>query len=346
MPTFKGPRLTITAPRTIEYLDHTISTDDLGPDAVVVKTRYTLISPGTEGAIYSGENKRVYERGAWCEYPFNSGYANLGEVVWCGQAVKRFAVGDVVFTTKKHGAFYAVDTTNDIVVKVTPDQARPRTLLARMACISVTAPLLSARTLGASVLVYGLGAVGNLAAQLYAIGGSIVVGVDPNPVRRRIADESGIAATCGPDSDEIRATLARIGLEQKADIVVDAVGVPDLDLETAPFTQRNGEYILLGSPKLESTKSALDFFRYVHLNVVSVIGAIETAIPDHAGPGEISREKNLALMVRLIAQDRLKADRLLSHVLPYERAREGYEGLIDKQDEFTGVVLDWSGGES
>jgi threonine dehydrogenase-like Zn-dependent dehydrogenase len=346
MPAFTGPRLTITAPRTIEYRDHTTTTDKLGPSALVVKTRYTLISPGTEGSIYTGENKRVYEKGAWCEYPFNSGYTNLGEVVWCGPEVTRFAVGDFVFTTKKHGAFYAVDTTSDIVVKVAPDQAKPRTLLARMANISATAPMLSARTLGASVLVYGLGAVGNLAAQLYTIGGSIVVGVDPNPVRRRIADDSGIAATCGPDPDEIRATLARIGLGEKADIVVDAVGVPDLDLDTAPFTQRNGEYVLLGSPKLESTKSALGFFRYEHLNVVKVIGAIENAIPDHAGPGQVSREKNLELMVRLIAEGRLKVDPLLSHILPYRQAKEGYEGLTGKQEEYTGVALDWTGGEA
>lgn len=346
MPSFTGPRLMITAPRTIEYVDHTINTDDLDPGHAVVGTRYTLISPGTEGAIYTGENKRVYEKGAWCEYPFNGGYTNLGEVVWCGPGQTRVAVGDMVFTTKKHGAYYPINATSDIIVPVPPGQVAPRTLLARMASISATAPMLSKRTLGASVLVYGLGAVGNLAAQLYTIGGSIVVGVDPNPVRRRIADEAGIAATCGPEPEDVLATLDRVGLAGKADVVVDAVGVPDLDLETASFTQRNGDYVLLGSPKLESTKGALAFFRYVHLNVVNVIGAIETAIPNHAGPGEISRERNLALMIRLIAEGRLDVDPLLTHVLPFRDAKEGYEGLTGKREEYMGVALDWTtGGE-
>ncbi|MFW6313405.1 MAG: hypothetical protein ACOC2N_05935, partial [Spirochaetota bacterium] len=237
MISFTGPRIVFTAPRSIELQEHTIRTSDLAPSDLVIRTIYTLISPGTEGSIYTGENKRVYEPDAWCAYPFNSGYTNIAEVVWCGEDVERFAIGDHVFTRNKHGAYYVIDSRTDVAVPLSPDQVRPETLIARLASISLTAPLVCERTLGASVLVFGLGNIGNLAAQLYTIGGATVVGVDPNPIRRRIAADVGVAGTCGSDPDEIRVTLASIGLAEKVDIVVDAVGLPDLDIDTVPFTR-------------------------------------------------------------------------------------------------------------
>ena len=342
MADFTGPRIFITAPRTIEFRDHTIRQSDLKANVIVVKTRYTQISPGTEGAIYTGENKRVHDPGAWCAYPFNSGYANIGEVVWKGADVAGIELGSFVFTQNQHGSYYTADPSAEAVIPLPDGLVQPPALVTRLAGTAMSAPLLSSRTLGVTVVVFGLGIVGNLAAQLYTLGGATVVGVDPNEARRGIATDVGIAAASGPEPDSIRAALESVGLPEKVDVVVDAVGLTDLDIESVERVRRHGEFILLGSPKKESTKGSLSFFRYAHLNNVRVIGALESGFPVHAPVGSHSLARAFELAVRLIADGRLKAEPLISHVLPFEEAQTGYDGLIDRQSEYISVALDWA----
>lgn len=342
MPTFTGPRIMLTAPRSVE-IEHAITdTDSLADGAMVVKTRWSLISPGTEGAIYTGENTQVFKKGAWCAYPFNSGYANLAEVIWCGSGVTDYAVGDFVLSRKKHALYNVVDPRTEVCVRLDPEAATPEVLFARMAAVSITAPLLSKRTLGATVLIYGLGSVGVLAAQLYRIGGAEVVAADPNPVRRELAGRMGVAHTCGPDTSDVRATLDRAGFGAKVDIVVDAVGHPDIAIASVSFVKKHGEYILLGSPKRSGVADPLGFFQYAHLNFIDVKGALESVLPDKAPDHELSREKTMAYVASLINAGRLNVAPLVSHTLPYTAAKQGYDGLVDNQEEYTGVILDWN----
>jgi len=52
-------------------------------------------------------------------------------------------------------------------------------------------------------------------------------------------------------------------------------------------------------------------------------------------------KKHEAIMAWL-ADGRLKIDPLISHVLRPTEIQTAYEGLLNKKDEYIGVVLDWS----
>jgi threonine dehydrogenase-like Zn-dependent dehydrogenase len=43
----------------------------------------------------------------------------------------------------------------------------------------------------------------------------------------------------------------------------------------------------------------------------------------------------------LIASGKLKVRELISHVVKPEQAQEAYDGLMNKRNEYTGVVIDW-----
>jgi len=75
---------------------------DVGETEVLVKNRYTAISPGTELSIYTGINPEVYEPNTWCNYPHIPGYVGLGEVVALGSSVQGLRVGDAVFHHSHH----------------------------------------------------------------------------------------------------------------------------------------------------------------------------------------------------------------------------------------------------
>ena len=341
---YTGKRVVFTAPRTIELQNKTIRKAEMGDSEIIIKTRWSLISPGTEGAIYTGENPNVNIPGAWGSYPFNSGYTNLSEVVACGPTVEGFSPGDYVFSARPHGAYYTVDAKGGFIVKLTPEQFRPESLFARLAEISMTAPLVSSRTLGATVLVYGLGVIGNLAAQLYALGGARVVGIDPIERRRNIATETGLRHTATSEADDIRRAMVEAGFDDFADICVDAVGKPDTIVSSAAFARRGGEFVLLGSPKSGSTCDTYPFFRATHDNR-TVIGAHEGAFPQSEQHGGVSRLRNAAEAIRLIQEGRLALGPLLTHVLPFDQAKSAFDGLIDRPEEYLGVAFDWARAE-
>jgi L-iditol 2-dehydrogenase len=81
------------------------------------------------------------------------------------------------------------------------------------------------RLAGSRAVVVGLGVSGLLHVQLLrAWGAATVVGVGRSAGKRRLAEQLGATATCGPD--EAAALVSRTTDGQGADVVVEAVGSP------------------------------------------------------------------------------------------------------------------------
>ncbi len=79
----RGQQILITGPRRAELAPLDLPTDDLGPSEVVVRTRVTLLSGGTEGALFQGLPVPGRARPP---FPYPVGYANVGEVIAAGAA--------------------------------------------------------------------------------------------------------------------------------------------------------------------------------------------------------------------------------------------------------------------
>ncbi|MEL6271768.1 MAG: alcohol dehydrogenase catalytic domain-containing protein, partial [Chloroflexota bacterium] len=62
---------------------------ELDPTQILIQTRKSLISPGTEYAFYMELPNTPGK------YPVYPGYSNIGEVVAVGEEVTQFSVGDV-----------------------------------------------------------------------------------------------------------------------------------------------------------------------------------------------------------------------------------------------------------
>lgn len=315
--------------------------DALGPREVWVRTRYSLVSGGTEGAAFINRNGDT-------RYPTRLGYASVGEVIKEGSDFPEARQGQLVLTYAPH---QEVARASGVCVPLPAGLDPCTAIFARLASVAMTAVWVSTAQLGDAVAVIGQGVVGNLCAQLFQLAGAEVIGIDRSPRRVELARRVGIAHTVQALDDEQvgREVLALTG-GLGTHVTVEAVGNPALVLPATRFTRKLGEVILLGSPRGEHTTDVTAVLNRVHLwdnGCLTLKGAHEWRFPIRDRSREDpnakhSLEHNTKLAFHLLADERLRVSGLLTHVVAPSEAQSVYTGVCDQQDEYFGVLFDWS----
>ena len=311
---------------------------NLAPDEVALRTERSLVSPGTELACLAGIEH-------WAPFPWGPGYAGVGRVLAAGEAVTHVAPGDRVFGYTAHASHVR---TRGVVAPVPAGLDPALACFARLAAVSITALRASQAELGDYVAVIGLGLVGNLAAQLFALAGCDVIGLDLDAHRRELAGRLGVRCLIDPAAEDAKARVAEFTGGRMCGTVVEAIGAPAVAEHAADLTGKLGEVILLGSPRHAYTTDLNDFLNNIHLwerNCVTFKGAHEWRYPLKQVPGgqvKHSIERNVEIVLRMIADGRLQVAPLHSHTLSPVEAPAAYAGLRAHKDEYLGVVYDWS----
>ena len=117
-------------------------------------------------------------------------------------------------------------------------------------------------------------------------------------------------------------------------IVVEATGNPEVASQALQVASQMGQVILLGSPR---GSAEIDLYFGLHKKGVSLIGAHASRQVDATQYGD---DDSYEIMLEFIADKRLKVDPLLSHKLPASQAKQGYQGLLNSQPNYLGVLLD------
>lgn len=303
---------------------------------VLVETACTLISPGTETAFLMALSNTP---GTFPMYP---GYSNAGVIADLGETISRFKIGDKVVSRGNHVS-HILANENELI-RISEGLSFDEASFFALGSIVLQGIRKANIELGESVVVLGLGLVGNLALQLAKLsGGMPVVGVDAYDYRL------GISQRCGADNV---LNLTQVDLEDSvkhatngkgADIVIEASGNPQAITTALQLVGRYGRVIILGSPR---GTTEVNFYSVVHKKGVSIIGAHETARPIYeSSHGWRTERDDSALTMRLIAKGLLKVNDLVTAKLSYLYAEEAYRRLIESKDRFLGIILDWRAPE-
>ncbi|MGY1617306.1 zinc-binding alcohol dehydrogenase [Geodermatophilus sp. SYSU D00691] len=187
-------RLLFVAPRQVELAP--VDLPDLGPGRLLVRTRYSGISSGTELLGYRGlldpelvVDERIGSLGGTFRYPFPYGYSCVGEVE---RSTGSVAPGTLVFAFHPHQDRFVVGE-DDVVVLPPGVDPRPATLFPHVETglqLSLDAGQVARET----VVVLGLGAIGLLTALLLQRAGATVLAGEPSAERRALAATLGIPA--------------------------------------------------------------------------------------------------------------------------------------------------------
>jgi 2-desacetyl-2-hydroxyethyl bacteriochlorophyllide A dehydrogenase len=323
-------------PGVVELKKTPLVNPPLGADDVLIETECSIVSPGTELACLSGKEW-------WAPLPFVPGYGSVGRVQSFGTAVKGISVGDRIFTYGRHAKYSKGEM---IVLPLDPSLKSEHAVFARMAAVSITALRVADVALGDVVSVVGLGPVGNLAAQLFALSGCTVIGVDLSAKRRELATEVGIPHVC-ESVDQAKAIAQKLTGGKLCRTVVEATGVPAVAVQAITLAEKLGELILLGSPRGEYSADLSAFLNRAHLwdhGCITIKGAHEWRFPlkeNAQGHGRHSIEGNIRCILNLITTGKLKVSPLLTHLVAPDEAQKMYDGLKNEKDRFLGVVFDW-----
>ena len=322
-------------------LDDAEISDATPPGEILVETEATFISAGTELSGYQGLNPGRPMPGP-PDYPLAPGYLNVGRVLAVGDDVHEFRAGDRVFSFARHASHHYAAV--DGVVVAVPEEIDSQTAAASwLAGIALTSVQASDVSLNDWVAVFGLGMVGNLAAQLFKLSGARVIGIDPVPFRRGLAREVGIEHTVGGSDEEVGSRIRELCGPEGAGITVEAVGHSRVAEEAAELTAPYGELILLGTQRADYQADLTHLMRQIHWKWLDVKGAQVWRIPLRPARGvKHSSYRNALLVVDLIKSGRLEIDKLISHRMRPDEIADAYELLLNSKDTCSGIAIDWT----
>lgn len=346
----RGRGIVFTGPEQAELEEIEITPSDLAPHEALVRTEYSIISAGTEGASYSNimpQTPPIY-RAKPVIYPARTGYGHIGRVLAAGSAVDHIRVGDRVLTFSRHASIVRANAKR-FAMTVPEEVDGKRAIFTRMAGVSITALRASSASAGDTVAIIGLGLVGNLAAQIFQLAGCEVIAFDVARRRLELARACGIknvhnAAEVDP-VDVTRRWVNAADDRGGARIVVEAIGRSELCAQAVEMAGRHGEVVLLGSPRAPYPGDLTPMLARTHLLAIKILGALEWTfpIPEDTERARHSIAENYRQILRWIGEERIVVDPLRTHILSPERAQDAYYGLAHHKDEYLGVVFDWTG---
>ena len=336
-------QVVVTGKEQVSLENFELSAKDLDPNELLIETDVSFISAGTELANYTAATKEVYTPGSWCAYPWKSGYANVGTVIDAGEK-RRELLGQRVYTNGPHASVhrYKVDPGWGLHAPVPAGLSSEDAAAARMAMVAISGLDASKPQYIRAVVVFGLGMVGNLAAQLFRLTGAVVIGVDPSATRRRMAQECGIPHVIAGSEAEVAEQVKRITGGKMANVAVDAVGHSAISLQAVRLTATGGEVIVLGSPRCEVQGDLTEIFGAAHYRWVTVTGALEWYYPAEAPMDHLySQAKKIAGIFQWVSDGRLQLKPMITHTLPPAEIKMAYDGLLHQKEEYVGVILRW-----
>jgi 2-desacetyl-2-hydroxyethyl bacteriochlorophyllide A dehydrogenase len=336
----EAQRIVFPAIRQIAWEPVTLP-DELKSTEVQVRAVRTLVSAGTEIAIYSGAHIGYTKPNArYPRLPFYPGYSFAGIVEAAGDGVEAFRPGDRVLGTMGHQDRVVVDVERGALDRIPDGVSFEQACLARLATISMQGVRLAHLTLGERVAVFGQGLIGQFARQLAAIdGAATTIAVDLIDARLEVASRHGATHLVNPARDDLEAAMAAATNGDGVDVAIEATGNPAVIADALHAVARLGRVILLGSPR---GRIEIDPYTDIHSKGVSLIGAHANTTAASANPYHrwtLAEQRRLAL--ELMRQGRLHTEGLVSHRVPAAEALPIWEALTDHQRDYLGVIIVW-----
>ncbi len=334
--------LQFVEPGRIEVREEDLPPPEVGQ--VLVQTRFSAISAGTELLIYRGQlpnaltlDETIPALRGTADYPLAYGYSAVGRVVEPGPEASPEWEGQRVFAFHPHMSHFWASP--EELLRVSPGLEDEEAVFLPNMETAVNFLHDGRPLLGEQVLVFGQGIVGLLTTALLArFPLASLVTLDRYALRRKASFELGASACLNAASPEAHNELLRLlqGSRSYAgsDLTFELSGSPAA-LDAAISATGFGGRIVIGS-WYGQKRASLDLGGAFHRSRIRLVSSqASTLVPALSGRWDKSRRLGEAL--RMI--ERIRPGGLVTHRIPFESAAKAYELLDQRPGEALQVIL-------
>ncbi|MEN9633911.1 MAG: hypothetical protein RL077_2315, partial [Verrucomicrobiota bacterium] len=187
--------------------------------------------------------------------PLPLGYCNAGVVVGVGEGVVGFSIGDRVASNGPHAEIVAVPV--NLCAKIPDAVSDDAAAFTVAGAIALQGIRLVSPALGETVVVVGLGLLGQLAVQLLRANGCRVIGFDFDPAKVELARRMGAEALCvAGENDPVKfAAAATHGLGVDAVLITASASSNEVVSQAARMSRKRGRIVLVGVVGLDLNRA-------------------------------------------------------------------------------------------
>lgn len=266
------------------------------------------------------------------DQPIPMGYSQCGEVIGIGAGVSGFRIGDRVVSNGAHAEIVSVPL--NLCTLVPENVSDEHAAFAVLGAIALQSIRLVAPTFGETVLVCGLGLIGQLTAQLLIANGCRVIGIDPDERRAALASLAGVVIPGDPSAETIEAMTSGFGAD--AAIVTASSSSDAIINQAARSCRKKGRVVLSGVVGLNLDRDVF-FKKELSFQVSTAYGpgryeaAYEKGGLDYPiGYVRWTLNRNLEAVLSAMSRGRLDVSPLISGIRPLEEFADVYATLNDR----------------
>jgi 2-desacetyl-2-hydroxyethyl bacteriochlorophyllide A dehydrogenase len=332
-----NPTVVFTGPRKVVIENRPVPKP--GPGQVVVKSRMTLISTGTELTILKGEFSKGSAWDRYGKYPFVPGYDNVGEVVAVGEGADEGLVGKRISSYGAHSLYAAVSINETRAVR--EDISDDLAAFGTIADIVYNGVRRGRPEWGEAAVVFGLGLLGQIAVRCLLFAGmKPVFAVDVSDERLALLPKHKRIVPINPKKADVKETVSRHTKGRMADLVYEVTGAPALIPSELAVLKRVGRIVILSSP---GGPTQFDFHDLCNAPSFTIIGAHGSSSPQCETPyNQWTRPRNTELYFDMAVDSDIEMKSLISHSEHYTKAPELYAMLLEDRTKAMGVLLRWT----
>jgi polar amino acid transport system substrate-binding protein len=353
VPSVQGGRLLVRTVASLVSAGTERAFVELGQKNVLAKAkerpdlvRKTLEKIKTDGLLSTLENVRDK-----LNQPHAVGYSAAGIVMEVAPDVSEFRVGDRVACAGTGFASHAevLSVPKNLCVRIPGALDFESAAFATVGAIALQGVRLAEPTLGESVVVIGLGLVGQLTVQLLKANGCRVFGIDLDQNKIQLARELGAddCALTESAADEVRSWSRGRGADA---VIVTAATSSDEPIQLAGEISRlKGRVVAVGLVGMNVPRDVY-YRRELSLKVSMSYGPgrydPEYEERGHDYPYAYVRwteGRNIEAFLDLVASGKVRVEPLITHRFPIENGEQAYRLISgETREPYLGIVFQYN----
>lgn len=345
----------------------------IGPNELLIRSRTSLISTGTERMIVEFGNASLLQKARQqpdkvkmvldkvrtdgllstveavsaklaSELPL--GYSNVGIVESVGANVHEFKPGDRVLSNGFHAEFVAVG--RNLCAKVPDGLDDDQAVFSVAGAIALQGVRLSRPTVGECFVVVGLGLIGLLTVQILRANGCRVLGLDFDAHKLQLAAEFGAEVEPARDGDQVLKRALEFSRGRGVDGVIITASAKSNDVvhQSAQMSRKRGKIVLVGVVGLNLQRS--DFYeKELSFQVSCSYGpgrydsSYELDGQDYPiGFVRWTEQRNFEAVLDMLANGDMNVQRLISARYTIANGKAAYD-LLSSDSTCLGILLEY-----